>query len=244
MIKSILRITIAILCIVAIAFVAYRYGRWLWYPVYLEIAGKKTLTEVYDLYGKQAEANLLDAFQVSGISYPPKSLSIVAMKQERVLEVWGSSDNKTVKLKEYPFTGFSGTLGPKLAEGDRQIPEGVYDLTFLNPNSSYHLSIQVGYPNTFDLEVARQDGRTNLGGEIFIHGKSVTIGCIPIGDSAIEELFTLVYRVGLNNCRVVIAPYDMRRKNKKLSTVQPVWLKEKYTRIESAMNSLAAHRVQ
>ncbi len=238
MIKSVRRIIIAVLCILAIAFVIYRHGRWLWHPVYLEIIGKRSLSDVYDLYGKQAEANLLTAFQGAGVAYPPESLTILALKEERVLEIWGSFGSKTEKIKEYPFTGFSGTHGPKLVRGDRQIPEGIYDLTFLNPNSSYHLSIQVGYPNTFDLKVAEQDGRTDLGGEIFIHGRSVTIGCIPIGDSAIEELFTLVYRVGINNCRAVIAPYDMRIKNKNSSTVQPIWLKKKYTRIESAMNQL------
>ena len=244
MIKSVLRIIIAVLCILAIAFVTYRHGRWLWHPVYLKITGKRSLSDVYDLYGKQAEVNLLTAFQVAGVSYPPESLIILALKEEMVLEVWGSFGNKMEKIREYPFTGFSGTLGPKLIRGDGQIPEGVYDLTFLNPNSSYHLSIQVGYPNIFDLKAAKQDGRTDLGGDIFIHGKSVTIGCIPIGDRAIEELFTLIYRVGLNNCRAVIAPCDMRKKNKKLSTVQPIWLKEKYTRIKSAVNPLTGHKVE
>ena len=100
MIKSLLRITIAVLCILAIAFLTYRHGRWLWYPVYQKITGKKSLAEVYTLYGKQAEANLLADFTSSGASYPPDSVTIVALKQERILEVWASSDSKTMKVKE------------------------------------------------------------------------------------------------------------------------------------------------
>lgn len=87
----------------------------------------------------------------------------------------------------------SGGPGPKLREGDLQVPEGVYRLTAFNPNSSYHLSLRVDYPNAEDRAaedraVARSDRRTSLGGDIFIHGKAVSIGCLAIGDPGIEEL--------------------------------------------------------
>jgi murein L,D-transpeptidase YafK len=97
-------------------------------------------------------------------------------------------------------------LGPKLREGDRQVPEGVYRIASLNPNSRFHLSMEVNYPNDFDRAMAAKDGRVNLGGQIFIHGGTASIGCLAMGDAVIERLFVLVARVGRENVRVVIAP--------------------------------------
>ena len=114
----------------------------------------------------------------------------------------------------YPMTGFSGTLGPKLKEGDGQIPEGVYGIEYLNPNSSFYLSMKVSYPNDADRQRAKEDGRTDLGGDIMIHGSNATVGCVPIGDDAIEDVFYLVNAVGIKNVSVIIAPYDMRNGRK------------------------------
>ena len=70
---------------------------------------------------------------------------------------------------EYPILAASGVLGPKLREGDKQVPEGIYGAEALNPNSKFHLSIRLNYPNTFDRRMAQSDGRTQLGGDIMIH---------------------------------------------------------------------------
>ena len=69
---------------------------------------------------------------------------------------------------------------------DGQIPEGIYGIGYLNPNSSYYFSLKVTYPNASDRARAKADGRTNLGGDIMIHGQAVTIGCVPVGDDAID----------------------------------------------------------
>ena len=134
-------------------------------------------------------------------------LQILVFKKERVVEVhapgWAGP-------RQYEMKGFSGGLGPKLREGDLQIPEGVYGIEHLNPNSLFHLSLRVSYPNAFDRARAVEDGRDNLGGDIMIHGGDATVGCIPIGDDAIEELFCFAATVGCKNVSVVIAPYDMR----------------------------------
>lgn len=134
-------------------------------------------------------------------------LRILVFKNERMVELhapgWKSP-------RKYPMTAFSGTLGPKLREGDGQIPEGIYGIGYLNPNSSYYLSLKVTYPNASDRVRAKKDGRTNLGGDIMIHGKAVTIGCVPVGDDAIEDIFYLASAVGIKNVSIVIAPYDMR----------------------------------
>lgn len=135
------------------------------------------------------------------------ALRIVVFKRERklILEAPGWP-----KVREYALTGFSGRLGPKLREGDRQIPEGVYGIEYLNPNSLFHLSLKVSYPNAADRRRAAAEERTGLGGDIMIHGGEATVGCMPIGDEAIEEVFYLVHAVGFEKVPVVIAPYDMR----------------------------------
>lgn len=136
------------------------------------------------------------------------SLSILVFKNERLVELHATGW-KAPRI--YEMTGFSGRLGPKLREGDGQIPEGVYGIEYLNPNSAFHLSLKVSYPNAFDREMAGKDGRTNLGGDIMIHGGRATVGCIPIGDDAIEEVFFFAAKAGTENTTVVIAPYDMRK---------------------------------
>jgi hypothetical protein len=165
-------------------------------------------------------------------------LTIAAFKRERILELW--SEGRL--LKSYPFTGFSGKLGPKVKEGDRQIPEGVYAAKSLNPNSRFHLSIEVGYPNALELAAAEKEGRRQLGGEIFVHGGRASIGCIPIGNEAIDEVFFIVAKVGLGRTRIVIAPYDMRKgrdagADAEVFKTTP-WAEEAYGGIERALAEL------
>ncbi len=222
---------------IAISFVLfYHYGRSAWHPYYLKLHGKQTTQDVYLKIGPQIESQLNSIFSKTKVQYPPQHLTIIALKEERILELWAQNANsKPSLIDKYKFTGFSGVLGPKLKSGDGQIPEGIYAIEYLNPNSSYHLSMKVTYPNTYDKEVAKRDGRTNLGGDIFIHGKSLTIGCIPIGDKNIEKLFILVQRVGIKNIDVIISPYDMRRKEKMLNYQNLSWLPEKYQNIKAKL---------
>lgn len=171
------------------------------------------VARVIDAIEQPVLQRLQPDFQPAGLKVPSSfdRLALLAFKQERRLEVWARDDaGRWVLFKTYPFTAFSGRAGPKLREGDRQIPEGIYQIEYLNPYSSYHLSLKVNYPNDFDKAMGELDGRSELGGEIFFHGDAVTIGCIPIGDSAIEELFYLVHRAGMNNVAVIIAPSDLR----------------------------------
>ena len=131
-------------------------------------------------------------------------------------------------IKSYPFTGFSGGRGPKLREGDGQIPEGVYAIEYLNPNSQFHLSVKLDYPNVFDKAKGRADGRDRLGFDIFIHGGSATIGCIPIGAAGIEEVVLMVSEVGINNVTAIVSPYDMRTNTKRIEIPGIIWEQELY----------------
>lgn len=137
---------------------------------------------------------------------------MLGLKRERVLKVFvRHAEGDLHAFKTYPILAASGNLGPKLREGDRQVPEGIYRAISLNPNSRFHLSIKLDYPNAFDREMARSEGRTNLGDNIFIHGGAASIGCIAIGDPAIEEVFTLIADTGLKNTSIIIAPLDLCR---------------------------------
>lgn len=166
----------------------------------------------------------------------PHKITIIVLKQEQTLEVWGHHAQSKYLMKIYPFTAYSGKLGPKLKSGDRQIPEGLYGIEYLNPNSKFHLSMKLTYPNAFDQEMAKKDGRINLGGDIFIHGKDVTIGCIPIGDKNIEELFYLVKKIGLENVSVIVSPFDTRIIQKTLEISFLKWYPEKFKRIKLALS--------
>ncbi len=113
-----------------------------------------------------------------------------AFKKEQELEVWGKNTKDKIykKIITYPFCSFSGQIGPKRKEGDRQIPEGVYIIDRFNPRSQFYLSLGLNYPNKSDK--IRGD-RQKPGSDIFIHGGCQTIGCIPITDDKIKELYVL-----------------------------------------------------
>ena len=175
----------------------------------------------------RVEVRLRERFAAAGRAYPPKELALLAFKTERSLEVWAEGGAPPAKVWTYPLLD-SSPPGPKLEQGDWQIPEGVYRVTWLNPKSDYHLSLALDYPNDFDRAKAAADKRTDLGGDIFIHGKDTSIGCLAIGDPAVEELFVLVARVGPANVRVLIAPDDLRSKPAPAPKVAVEWIDELY----------------
>src|SRR5688572_8111769 len=120
-----------------------------------------------------------------------------AFKKEETLEVWVNEKGKNTfsLLHTYQFCSSSGTLGPKRKEGDLQIPEGVYHINHFNPQSNFYLSLGLNYPNASDKILSH---KTKPGGSIYIHGNCVTIGCIPITDDKIKELYVLAVEVRNN----------------------------------------------
>ncbi len=199
-------------------------GRRFWYPTYVAMAGPRALADVLTEIRPRRGPVLEERFRAAGAPYPPSSLVLLAYKEERILEVWAPKGPAHVRVHAYDVLAASGGPGPKLREGDLQVPEGAYRLTVLNPNSSYHLSIRVDYPNSFDREKARQDHRKHLGGDIYIHGRAVSIGCLALGDRGIEELFLLVAETGLARSRILIAP----RRNVGPAPNDPPWASELY----------------
>jgi len=160
---------------------------------------------------------------------------LLAFKDVKRLELWARDGSEWRHVRDYPIRGASGDLGPKLQEGDGQVPEGAYQIKGLNPNSAFHLSMELDYPNAWDLEHARAEGRSHPGTDIFIHGASASIGCLAMGDSAIEELFVLVVDVGPENADVYIAPTDLRTEPSPSIRSGPAWLPELYDDLAEAL---------
>ena len=133
-----------------------------------------------------------------------------AFKEENELEMWiRRRDTGTFQwFRTWDVAGASGTLGPKLAEGDRQVPEGFYFVppAMMKPDSRYHLAFNIGYPNAYD----RHHGRH--GSFIMVHGNTVSIGCLAMTDAKIEEIYTLCAAALANGqkfFRIHIFPFRM-----------------------------------
>lgn len=197
----------------------------------------KAIDKAIKRYGLRVEPQLISYFSKAGVSYPPKEIALLAFKSERKVELWAKNPSQEwTHIHDYPLTGFSGRLGPKLRENDKQIPEGIYKLVNFNPFSSMHLSMMINYPNSFDRQKGYMDGRKELGNNIFIHGKNLSDGCLAVGDLAIDQLFILARRVGLKNIQVIIAPNDLRYQKPSTSTfAQPRWLPELYKQITESL---------
>lgn len=198
----------------------------------------KTVEDRLREHGAVVDARLRPAFASKGVAYPPAKATFIGLKDEKVLQVYATNDgNRWRLIKSYDVLAASGRLGPKLREGDRQVPEGIYQISSLNPNSLYHLSLRVNYPNEFDRRMATLDKRTKLGGDIMIHGNAVSIGCLAVGDAAAEDLLVLAARTGLQNLSVIISPVDLRRRQLPATMMtMPAWTGELYAAIRREIN--------
>ena len=205
------------------------YGRGWWVPIYYKLHGTRTVAEALQQFAPGANARLAPYFTRAGVNYPPKELTFLAIKAERRLEIWARDVGKFAFITSYPILALSGEAGPKTQEGDRQVPEGLYEVIGLNPNSAYHLSMKINYPNAFDLQQAEIEGRSQPGSDIFIHGGAASVGCLAIGDEAIEDLFVLVANTANRKVPVVIAPTDPRSSALRIdSNSMPRWTHDIY----------------
>ncbi len=138
----------------------------------------------------RTEDSLSKQFQRQNLVWPPTSVYLRSFKYDRQLEVWvkDQTDGSFKLFKTYKICMQSGTMGPKRMEGDYQVPEGFYHINEFNPNSNYHLSLGINYPNASDRILSDAE---KPGGAIYIHGNCVSTGCIAISDAPIEELYVL-----------------------------------------------------
>lgn len=189
-----------------------------------------------------ASERIAEKFKAAKAPWPPAEIALVAIKDEKALEMHARAQGGAwTFVHRYKVMAASGGAGPKLVRGDKQVPEGIYNISFLNPNSRYHVSMRVNYPNAFDRRMAKQDGRKDLGSDIMIHGKKSSAGCLAMGDEAAEELFVISASIGLPNVKLVIAPTDLRRHPVPAAKPgQPAWVPKLYTEVASAMATYKA----
>lgn len=161
------------------------------------------------------EKTLLGRYRKQGFKTLARSVFIRAFKESGELELWAqNAKTKTfVLIHTYAICTKSGTLGPKRKMGDNQVPEGFYSLSVFNPTSNFYLSLGVSYPNASDQVLGN---RKALGGDIFIHGDCVSIGCLPLTDEFIKEVYIACVEArnsGQKNIPVHIFPYRMGAQN-------------------------------
>lgn len=196
------------------SFITLTAGVLLLFSQAMSSAAVVPLSERSRAAGQRVVPTLKSAFDAKGLTWG-SPVFIRIFKETDELEVWIEDNESVWKLfKTYKICFYTGGLGPKLARGDRKSPEGFYFVTpgRMNPWSSFHLSFDLGYPNTYD----RSQGRT--GGNLMVHGSCVSIGCYAMTDAYIEEIYTLC-TTALNNgqpfFRVHIFPFKMTDKNMK-----------------------------
>ena len=141
-----------------------------------------------------------------------KPIFVRIFKEESLLEVWMQRNGRWTLFQGYPICRWSGQLGPKLKTGDKQAPEGFYTvgLTQLNPNSRWHLSFNLGFPNRYD----RSYGRT--GSFLMVHGGCSSAGCYAMTNAAVDDIYRLVeaaLRGGQSGVPVHIFPFRMTAAN-------------------------------
>lgn len=197
----------------------------------------RTVEQVVKAMGPSVDFRLRPHFWKAGVPYPPAQLTLLAFKEEKRIDVYAAGASGDFRfIRSFPILAASGQAGPKLREGDLQVPEGFRRIELLNPNSGFHLSLRVDYPNAEDIAQATLENRdlTKLGGDIMIHGNAVSVGCMAMGDPVSEEIFVLVAKTGLDQTQLLIAPWDFR--------VKPATDNPLYQRLAEALKKYPAPR--
>lgn len=166
--------------------------------------GYPRVATAYRNYNTLLQAEL----QKKGFEKPINNIFIRSFKAQNELEIWikDKGVDTYALFKTYKVCALSGALGPKRVEGDRQVPEGFYFISNFNPTSDYYLSLLINYPNYSDRIMG---DKITPGGDIYIHGGCVTVGCMPMTDPIIQEIYTLCLNAraaGQNNIPVHIYP--------------------------------------
>jgi murein L,D-transpeptidase YafK len=175
---------------------------------------QKSFQKVSDVF-KRKEDTLKKQFAVKKLQWPAKYVYLRSFKYDSEMEVWvkNSPDEEYQLFKTYKVCALAGTLGPKRIEGDYQVPEGFYYINEFRPNSSYHLSLGLNYPNAADRILADS---LQPGGDIYIHGSCVTQGCIPMTNPQIEEIYIITSHArGMGEDFIPVHIYPVRFTNAK-----------------------------
>lgn len=209
---------------------------------------QQTVADVLRRCEPAARRTFAFACERQGVAWPPRRVTLLVFKQEKRLEAWGANARGPFRhLADFPILAASGRMGPKRRQGDSQVPEGIYRLNALNPNSAYHLSLRVDYPNADDLRLPGRLPAARQGGDIYVHGNAVSIGCVAIGDPAIEHVFCLVARAAPGERHILLSPRDFRRPDAPTphslasqaaaDANEKTWLGDRYERLQTVLRN-------
>ncbi len=166
----------------------------------------------------EKDAVVKKLFADKRLSFPPKNIFLRAFKGEGLIELWVNEAGKFHLLKAYKVCAASGELGPKRRQGDNQVPEGFYFVDRFNPVSNFYLSLGLNYPNESDKILG---ARSHLGGDIFIHGNCVSIGCMAITDEQIKELYLIAIEArAQGQTKIPVHIFPMRMDEKGLRNLE------------------------
>lgn len=187
---------------------------WMNQQLEAQFLAKQSTYERVRIAREKHEQDLQKALKPKGISLHQLEMLFVGFKEEQRLDVYLKTRGaeQFTLWKSFPVCAASGVLGPKSRQGDLQVPEGCYFIDRFNPASQFHLSLGLNYPNSADKKRSKA---SDLGGDIFIHGKCVTIGCLPMTDAIMEQLYILAVHAQNNGQRkipVYIFPFEMGAK--------------------------------
>jgi hypothetical protein len=230
---------LVLLCVLVIAFACFPARFPSGTDLMLRLRGKATVSDRLAEYGPAVRARWQPYFAAKGVAYPPQKVLLVGLKREKQLQVYAAGAGQPWQLiRAFPIQRLSGKMGPKLRQDDYQVPEGFYRVASLNPNSAFHLALRVDYPNGFDRAQAQRDGRTDLGGNIMIHGSDASAGCLAMGDRTAEDLFVLAAETGPENVAVLLSPVDFRVSRVPDDAERPTWVGGLYAEIQTALQKL------
>lgn len=172
----------------------------------------------------RARPRLAARFQQANITQPAAEVFVRVFKRDRELEVWARPEGGTEfrHLTTYAICAAAGKPGPKLRQGDMQVPEGFYFIDLFNPVSQYHLSLRINYPNERDVRAS--NGRSGLGGDIYIHGDCVSEGCLAITDEGIEEMYWLAVEArAAGQSQIPVHIFPARIDEAELDRIRPLF---------------------
>jgi TonB C terminal len=194
-----------------------------------------TVDQALAKFGPDAKKRLLPCFQRAKVKYPPQQISLICFKDDGRLFLFAKGeDGKQKQITSYQIVSNSGVQGPKLKEGDLQVPEGFYKITRLDAMT--HMAMWVNYPNPSDGANAKTDRRTDLGGNIQIHGGVYSTGCLVITNDDMAELLVLGHAIGCKNIELIVAPCNLLVKKPEVDFgKQPKWLPNLYKELKRAL---------
>jgi murein L,D-transpeptidase YafK len=199
--------------------------------------GLKPVEDQIARLGPTTHRRLAALFRAKGLEYPPDKLALLVLKDARQLQIYVANGGRPYRfVRSYTVSGTDSAPTIKSNEADNHLPEGVYQISSLEPNARRHLGLRVNYPNDFDLSHVQGNAKPKPESDLLIHGGSPSIGSLAVNDQASEDLFVLTYDTKDRDIPVVVSAIDLRISDPPPSKPHdPPWLPELYRNMKRSL---------